>query len=63
LAGDIKSRFDAYRLAREIGVFSANDVRRKENEPPIGAAGDLYHMPANWLQLGPGAVEQPNKQG
>jgi HK97 family phage portal protein len=60
LRGDVKSRFDAYRLARETGVYSANDVRKKENEPPIGPNGDLYHMPANWLELGPGAVAQPN---
>jgi HK97 family phage portal protein len=51
LRGDVKSRFDAYRLAREIGVYSANDVRRKENEPPI-PKGDDYHMPVNWAPLG-----------
>jgi HK97 family phage portal protein len=52
LRGDVKSRFDAYRLAREIGVYSANDIRRKENEPPIGPAGDLFHQPVNWAELG-----------
>jgi HK97 family phage portal protein len=51
LRGDVKSRFEAYRVAREIGVYSANDVRRRENEPPI-AGGDQYHMPANWVALG-----------
>jgi HK97 family phage portal protein len=51
LRGDVKARFDAYRLAREIGVYSANDIRRKENEPPI-ANGDDYHMPVNWAPLG-----------
>jgi hypothetical protein len=52
LRGDVKARFDSYRLAREIGVYSANDVRRKENEPPLGPEGDGYHMPANWMPLG-----------
>jgi HK97 family phage portal protein len=52
LRGDVKARFDAYRLAREIGVYSANDIRRKENEPPIGPPGDLYHQPVNWAELG-----------
>lgn len=52
LRGDTASRFEAYRVAREIGVFSANDVRRKENEPPLGPEGDVYHMPANWMPLG-----------
>ena len=51
LRGDVKSRFDAYRIGREIGVFSANDIRRRENEPPI-TDGNGYHMPANWVPLG-----------
>jgi HK97 family phage portal protein len=51
LRGDVKSRFEAYRVAREIGAFSANDVRRRENEPPI-KDGDTYHQPANWIALG-----------
>lgn len=51
LRGDVKSRFESYRMAREMGVYSANDVRRRENEPPI-AGGDDYHMPANWVPLG-----------
>ena len=59
LRGDVKSRFEAYRMAREMGVYSPNDVRRRENEPPI-AGGDEYHMPANWVPLGtpqaPGAA-------
>jgi HK97 family phage portal protein len=52
LRGDVKSRFEAYRLAREISVFSPNDIRRLENEPPLGPEGDVYHMPANWVPLG-----------
>ncbi len=51
LRGDVKSRFDAYRIGREIGALSSNDIRRRENEPPI-ADGDGYHMPANWIPLG-----------
>ena len=52
LRGDIKSRFEAYRVGRECGVYSANDVRRKENEPPIGTDGNMYHQHANWVPLG-----------
>ena len=51
LRGDVKARFEAYRLGREIGAFSPNDIRRRENEPPI-ANGDVYHQPANWMPLG-----------
>jgi len=61
LRGDVKSRFESYRLAREIGVYSANDIRRKENEPPLGPEGDTYQMPVNWAPLGstpaPGGTE------
>jgi len=49
--GDMESRFKSYRIAREIGAFSPNDVRRRENEPPI-ENGDTYHVPANWVPLG-----------
>lgn len=52
LRGDVATRFEAYRIGREIGALSANDIRRKENDPPIGPEGDLYHQPANWVPLG-----------
>ena len=52
LRSDIAGRFSAYRLAREIGVYSANDIRRKKNEPPLGPAGGLYHQLVNWAELG-----------
>lgn len=51
LRGDVKSRFEAYRIGREIGALSADDVRRRENEPPI-PGGNIYHQPANWVPLG-----------
>lgn len=51
LRGDVQARFEAYRIGREIGALSPNDIRRRENEPPI-AGGDVYHQPANWVPLG-----------
>jgi len=51
LRGDVHARFEAYRIGREIGALSPNDVRRRENEPPI-VGGDIYHQPANWTPLG-----------
>lgn len=41
LRGDIKTRYDVYKVAREIGSMSANDVRDRENEPRI-EGGDDY---------------------
>lgn len=51
LRGDIQARFEAYRIGREIGALSPNDIRRKENDPPI-EGGNVYHQPANWVPLG-----------
>lgn len=47
LKGDTLSRFQAYAIGRQWGWVSANDVLRKENENPIGDAGDVYLSPAN----------------
>lgn len=33
--GDLKSRMEAYWLQRQMGIASANDLRRRENEPDI----------------------------
>lgn len=51
LRGDVAARFEAYRIGREIGALSPNDIRRRENEPPI-PNGDTYHQPSNWVPLG-----------
>lgn len=39
--GDYKSRLEAYAIARNMGVFSANDVLRKLGENTIGPDGDI----------------------
>ena len=41
LRGDIEKRFASYKIGREIGVYSANDVRAKEKMPAI-EGGDDY---------------------
>jgi HK97 family phage portal protein len=45
LRGDLKTRMDSYALGITNGVYSVNDVRRKENESPV-EGGDTY-----WRQL------------
>lgn len=51
LRGDIKSRYEAYAVARNWGWMSANDIRRRENEDPIDA-GDIYLQPLNMVEAG-----------
>lgn len=62
--GDLKSRMEAYWLQRQMGIASANDLRRRENDPDIeGAAGSEYWRPGNMVVAGqpappPGAAPQ-----
>jgi HK97 family phage portal protein len=51
LRGDTSARGAFYRVMREVGAFSANDIRALENRPPI-EGGDTYLQPAN-LTLDP----------
>lgn len=44
LRGDMSQRFVAYRIGREIGMYSVNDLRRAENESMI-EDGDEYLKP------------------
>ena len=46
LRGDVKTRYEAYAIARQWGWLSANDIRKKENEPPI-EGGNVYLSPMN----------------
>ncbi len=46
LRGDMKSRNMAYKIGRDGGWLSANDIRRMENLDPI-AGGDEYLVPLN----------------
>lgn len=51
LRGDTKSRAEFYRVMREVGAFSANDIRELEDRPPV-EGGDTYLQPMNMLPLG-----------
>ncbi len=52
LRGDVKTRWEAYQLGRDSGVYSVNDIRMKEDEPPIGPEGDIRLQPMNFAPLG-----------
>lgn len=51
LRGDITQRFTAYAQARQWGWMSVNDIRAKEDEPPIDG-GDQYVVPLNMVPAG-----------
>jgi HK97 family phage portal protein len=48
IRGDMKSRYDAYAIARQWGWLSVNDIRRLENLAPV-AGGDVYLTPLNMI--------------
>tara|TARA_R100001594_G_scaffold135006_1_gene176452 strand:+ start:824 stop:2479 length:1656 start_codon:yes stop_codon:yes gene_type:complete len=50
LRSDHKTRFDIYRVGREIGVYSINEIRRLESMPPI-KNGDDHIMPMNYEEV------------
>lgn len=59
LRGDVKTRWEAYQLGRDSGVYSVNDIRAMEDLPPIdGPEGDLHLQPMNFAPLG---YEPPEK--
>jgi HK97 family phage portal protein len=49
MRGDFEGRMKGYKIGREIGVMSINDVRSKEDMNKIeGPAGDVYMVPMNF---------------
>lgn len=62
LRGDSQARAEFYRAMRELGVFSADDIREHEDMPPLppGTGGDLYLQPLNFGPLGSTPVPAGN---
>ena len=52
LRGDSSARATFYRAMRDVGAFSANDIRELEDLTPIGPAGDMYLQPTYMGPLG-----------
>lgn len=53
LRGDIKSRYEAYRVAREGGWMNVDEIRALEELPPLpGGLGSGYLQPMNFAPLG-----------
>ena len=47
LRGDLKTRFEAYNIARNGGWMNVNEIRALEDQSNIGPAGDVYLQPLN----------------
>lgn len=62
LRGSQKDRYDSYKVGREWGWLSVNEIRRMENMNPIGERGDVYLQPLNMAEAGvPGANNEPTE--
>ncbi len=51
LRGDSQARAEFYRAMRELGAFSANDIRELEDRTPV-PNGDGFLQPLNFVPLG-----------
>jgi len=51
LKGDATSRSIWYRAMRDVGGFSADDIRDLEDLPSIGEGGDIYYGNKNYAPL------------
>jgi HK97 family phage portal protein len=49
LRGDSESRAEFYNTMFNIGAYSINDIREKENENEIGPAGNVHYVPLNMI--------------
>lgn len=58
LRGDMKARYESYRIGREWGWLSPNEIRSLENLPGIDG-GDEYLSPLNMTMLGDRKPSQP----
>lgn len=51
MEGDTKARYDAYSVGKQWGWLSTNDIRRREDLPPVDD-GDAYLQPLNMVPAG-----------
>lgn len=61
LRGDAKTRYDGYKVARETGWLSVNEIRSLENLSPVDG-GDQYIQPLNMGTVGDDAEEEEEEE-
>jgi hypothetical protein len=52
LRGDLQTRYTAYKMGREGGWLSVNDIRRREDMDHCRGRGDVYIQPLNYAPIG-----------
>lgn len=62
LRGDMKARYESYRIGREGGWLSSNDIRDLENMPQI-EGGDEYLSPLNMTAVGSRQPDENHSEG
>jgi HK97 family phage portal protein len=63
MRGDSMARAQFYRTLRDVGAFSANDIRELEDRGAIeGEGGDIYLQPMNYVPLGTQTVNTGGQQ-
>jgi HK97 family phage portal protein len=55
LRGDINTRYTAYGMGRQWGFLSPNEIREREDLPPM-PGGDVFHVPVNMAPINTGAT-------
>jgi HK97 family phage portal protein len=63
LRGDQAARGSFYRTMREVGAYSANDIRALENLNPLTDGGDVYLQPTNLAPLGSSPISATGGSG
>lgn len=62
MRGDLKTRYEAYAIARNWGWMSADDVLEKENENPLpDGQGQSYLVPLNMQPAGSAGQPAPER--
>lgn len=62
LRGDLKSRYEAYAIAKQWGWYNSDDIRDKENDNPLpDDQGKDYWMPLNMRPVNMAGHSEPQK--
>ncbi|MCL6733298.1 phage portal protein [Streptomyces neyagawaensis] len=62
LRGDSAARATFFRAMRDVGAFSANDIRALEELPPLAEHGDVYLQPMYMAPLGSNPLAPDGEQ-